>query len=117
MFLPLLTAMSTSPASVQMDEVRGRAQSLLSSSGSAQSVKADVQAMASVALPLSEKYLHVPAEVMLKENAVGRNKQEVIFSPTGAFPGCLLLFLISTHFSDLLMNLNRHLELYYSSFA
>uniref|UniRef100_A0A3Q0SMN5 Uncharacterized protein n=1 Tax=Amphilophus citrinellus TaxID=61819 RepID=A0A3Q0SMN5_AMPCI len=62
--------MSTSSASVQMEEVRGRAQTLLSSSGSAQDVKADVQTMASVALPLSEKYLHVSAEDMLRENSV-----------------------------------------------
>uniref|UniRef100_A0A3Q4H128 E3 ubiquitin-protein ligase RNF31-like n=1 Tax=Neolamprologus brichardi TaxID=32507 RepID=A0A3Q4H128_NEOBR len=69
-------AMSSSPASVQMDEARGRAQSLLSSSGSAQEVKADVQTMAAIELPLSEKYRHVSAEVMLKENSAGRNKQE-----------------------------------------
>lgn len=72
--------MSTSSASVQMEEVRGRAQTLLSSSGSAQDVKADVQTMASVALPLSEKYLHVSAEDMLRENSAGRNKQEVLES-------------------------------------
>lgn len=77
--------MSSSPASVQMDEARGRAQSLLSSSGSAQEVKADVQTMATIELPLSEKYRHVSAEVMLKENSAGRNKQEVIFSLKRSF--------------------------------
>ncbi|XP_071340705.1 E3 ubiquitin-protein ligase RNF31-like [Trachinotus anak] len=72
--------MSSSPPSVEMDEVRTRAQSLLSSSGSAQNVKAEVQTMASIALPLSEKYHHLPAEVMLRENTVCRNRQEVLES-------------------------------------
>lgn len=72
--------MSSSPASVQMDEARGRARSLLASSGSAQEVKADVQTMATIELPLSEKYRHISAEVMLKENSAGRNKQEVLES-------------------------------------
>lgn len=72
--------MSVSPASVQMDEVRLRAQSLLSSSGSAQDVKADVQTMASIALPVAEKYRHLRAEAILKENTAGRSKQEVVFS-------------------------------------
>lgn len=78
-----VTAMSSSPASVQMDEVRQRAQSLLTSSGSAQDVKADVQTMASIALPISEKYRHLTAEAMLKENTAGRSKQEVVFSLGG----------------------------------
>ncbi|KAM9332869.1 E3 ubiquitin-protein ligase RNF31-like isoform 1-T3 [Pholidichthys leucotaenia] len=63
-----------------MEEVRRRAQSLLSSSGSSQGVRADVQMMASVALPLSEKYRHFPAEVMLKENATGGSREEVLDS-------------------------------------
>uniref|UniRef100_UPI0037E93FC8 E3 ubiquitin-protein ligase RNF31-like n=1 Tax=Semicossyphus pulcher TaxID=241346 RepID=UPI0037E93FC8 len=67
----------SSSASDQLEEVRRRAQSLLSSSGSAQDVKAEVQAMASLPLPLSEKYRHFGAEAMLRENAVGRNRQEV----------------------------------------
>lgn len=71
--------MSISPASVQMDDVRLRAQSLLSSSGSAQDVKAEVQTMASIPLPVSEKYRHLTAEAMLKENTAGRSKQEVVF--------------------------------------
>ena len=72
-------AMSSSSLSVQMDEVRRRAQSVLSSSGVAQDVKADVQTMASIALPLSEKYRHLTAEDMLRENTASRSKQEVTF--------------------------------------
>ncbi|XP_037549700.1 E3 ubiquitin-protein ligase RNF31 [Nematolebias whitei] len=72
--------MSSSPASVQMDEVRQRAQLLLTSSGSAQDVKADVQTMASIALPFSEKYRHLTAEAMLKENTAGRSRQEALDS-------------------------------------
>ncbi|KAM9337319.1 E3 ubiquitin-protein ligase RNF31-like [Symphorus nematophorus] len=69
-----------SSASVQMDEARRKSQSLLSVSGSAQDVKADVQTMAGTPLPLSEKYRHFGVEAMLKENAVGRNRQEVVES-------------------------------------
>lgn len=72
--------MSGSPASVQMDEVRRRSQSILSVSGSAQDVKAEVQTMASLPLPLSEKYRHFGVEAMLKENTGESNKQEVKFS-------------------------------------
>ncbi|KAM6908817.1 E3 ubiquitin-protein ligase RNF31-like isoform 1-T1 [Lycodopsis pacificus] len=72
--------MSSSPASVQMEEVRRRSQSLLSSSGSAQDVKEEVQTMASVLLPLSEKYRHLGVEAMLRENAACRNTQEVLES-------------------------------------
>nr|XP_046226825.1 E3 ubiquitin-protein ligase RNF31-like [Scatophagus argus] len=72
--------MSGSPASVQMDEVRRRSQSLLSFSGSAQDVKADVQTMASIPLPLSEKYRHFGVEAMLRENTAGRNRDEVLES-------------------------------------
>ncbi|XP_068566398.1 E3 ubiquitin-protein ligase RNF31-like [Cebidichthys violaceus] len=72
--------MSSSPASVQMEEVRRRSQSLLSSSGSAQDVKEEVQTMASVLLPLSEKYRHLGVEAMLRENAACRNAQEVVES-------------------------------------
>ncbi|KAK9527334.1 hypothetical protein VZT92_013907 [Zoarces viviparus] len=72
--------MSSSPASVQMEEVRRRSQSLLSSSGSAQDVKEEVQTMASVLLPLSEKYRHLGVEAMLRENAACRNAQEVLES-------------------------------------
>lgn len=68
--------MSSSP-SVEMDEVRRRAKSQLSSSGSAQDVKVDVQTMASIALPLSEKYHELTVEDMLRDNAAGRNRQEV----------------------------------------
>lgn len=69
--------MSSSTASVQMDEVRRRSQSTLSVSGSAQDVKTDVQTMAGFSLPLSEKYHHLGVEVMLRENAGGNNRQEV----------------------------------------
>uniref|UniRef100_A0A3Q3W0N2 RING-type domain-containing protein n=1 Tax=Mola mola TaxID=94237 RepID=A0A3Q3W0N2_MOLML len=57
-----------------MDEVRRRTQSILSISGSAQDVKTEVQTMASLPLPLSEKYSHLGVEAMLKENAVGSNR-------------------------------------------
>lgn len=50
---------------------------MLSSSGQAQDVKTDVQTMAGVSLPPSEKYLQIGAEAMLRENAVGRNRLEV----------------------------------------
>ncbi|XP_030254798.1 E3 ubiquitin-protein ligase RNF31 [Sparus aurata] len=72
--------MSAGSPSVQMDEVRRRCQSLLSVSGSAQDVKADVQTMANIPLPLSEKYRHFGAEAVLRENTAGRNKQEVVES-------------------------------------
>ncbi|KAK5849762.1 hypothetical protein PBY51_014068 [Eleginops maclovinus] len=72
--------MSGGPASVQMDEVRSRSQSLLSASGVAQDVKVEVQTMATIALPLSEKYRHIGVEAILKENMACCNKQEVLES-------------------------------------
>lgn len=72
-------AMSSNPPSLEMDEVRSRAQSLLSSSGSAQNVKSEVQAMAGMNLPLSEKYHHLAVETMLRDNVTTRSKQEVKF--------------------------------------
>lgn len=69
--------MSSSPASVQMDDVRRRAQSALSLSGSALEVKADVQTMANMPLPPSEKYRHLGVEVMLRENTDQATRQEV----------------------------------------
>ncbi|XP_014916789.1 E3 ubiquitin-protein ligase RNF31 isoform X1 [Poecilia latipinna] len=69
--------MSSSAESIQMEEVRQRAQSLLSSSGLAQDVKAEVLTLASISLPVSEKYRHLTAEEMLKENTAGRNNLEV----------------------------------------
>nr|XP_020455386.1 E3 ubiquitin-protein ligase RNF31 isoform X2 [Monopterus albus] len=63
-----------------MDEVRKRAQSLLSSSGSAQDVKADVQTMAAITVPLSEKYHQLEVETMLRDNTAGCNRQEVLES-------------------------------------
>ncbi|XP_068200092.1 E3 ubiquitin-protein ligase RNF31 [Antennarius striatus] len=70
----------SSPASVQMEEVRRRSQSLLSLSGSAQDVKNDVQTMASIPLPLSEKYRHLGVETMLKENTAKCNTTEALES-------------------------------------
>ncbi|KAM4544175.1 E3 ubiquitin-protein ligase RNF31 [Fundulus diaphanus] len=72
--------MGDSPESVQMEEVRQTAQSLLASSGLAQDVKAQVLTLASIALPVSEKYRHLTAEEMLKENTAGRSKPEVLDS-------------------------------------
>ncbi|AWP21084.1 putative E3 ubiquitin-protein ligase RNF31 [Scophthalmus maximus] len=72
--------MSDSPLSAQMDEVRRRARSLLSSTGVAQDVKADVQTMAGVALPLSEKYVHLAVEAMLRENTASRSRAEALES-------------------------------------
>lgn len=90
--------MSGSPASVQMDEVRRRSQSILSVSGSAQDVKAEVQTMASIPLPLSEKYHHFGVEAMLRENTVESNKQEVKFS---SFQAIVLLLLLGKIFNDI----------------
>ncbi|XP_061569952.1 E3 ubiquitin-protein ligase RNF31-like isoform X2 [Cololabis saira] len=73
-------AESGSPAAVQMDEVRSRARSLLLSSGSAQDVKAEIQTMASVPLPVAEKYGHVTAEAMLRENTAGCSKSQALDS-------------------------------------
>lgn len=72
-----MSVMSGSPASVQMDDVRARAQSALSLSGSAQDVKADVQTMANLPLPPSEKYRHLGVEAMLRENTDQATRQEV----------------------------------------
>lgn len=60
-----------------MDEIRRRAQSVLSISGSAQEVKTEVLTMANTSLPLSEKYRHLEVETILRENTEGNNSQEV----------------------------------------
>ena len=60
-----------------LDEVRRRAVSRLSSSGLAQDVRADVQLMVNIPLSLSSKYRHIAAESMVRDNATGRNRQEV----------------------------------------
>ncbi|XP_029935669.1 E3 ubiquitin-protein ligase RNF31-like [Myripristis murdjan] len=70
--------MSSGQPSVQLEELRRRAVSRLSSSGSAQDVKAEVLAMASLALAPSEKYRHIAAEAMLRENAAGQSRQQVV---------------------------------------
>ncbi|KAM3860391.1 E3 ubiquitin-protein ligase RNF31-like [Diretmus argenteus] len=72
--------MSSSTLPTELEEIRRRAKSHLSSSGSAQDVKAEVQAMANLPLTLSEKYCHITAEAMLKENAAGHSRQEVVAS-------------------------------------
>lgn len=64
-------------SSEEMDEIRRRAQSLLSISGSAQDVKSEVMTMANTSLPLSEKYQHLEVENILRENTEGNNSQEV----------------------------------------
>lgn len=69
--------MCSSLSSVQMDEVRRRARSILSISGSAQDVKTEVQTIANISLPLSEKYQHLEVENILRENTEGNNSQEV----------------------------------------
>lgn len=74
---------------VRMEEVRRRAQALLSSSGSAQEVKAQVQVLAGMSLPLSEKYQLLRAEVMLQENTAGCSKQEVCAPPVTPQKYCL----------------------------
>lgn len=63
-----------------MEEARRRAQSLLASSGQAQDVRADVQLIAGFPLLLPLKYLHLRAESMLRENAAGKNRLEVLDS-------------------------------------
>lgn len=76
--------MSCSSPSVQMDEVKRRAQSILSSSGVAQDVKSDVQTIANMDVPLSEKYCHLAVEAMLKENTTSSSRQEVRAAPLSA---------------------------------
>lgn len=66
--------MSDVQPSVQLEEVRRRARSLLCS---AQDVKAVVQTMAGLPLPPSDKYRHLPADAMLRENTAVRSRQEV----------------------------------------
>ncbi|XP_056155351.1 E3 ubiquitin-protein ligase RNF31 [Lampris incognitus] len=72
--------MSSSPSAAKLEEERRRAVSYLSSSGSAQDVKSEIQTMANIPLALSDKYLHIPAEAMLRDNVVSQNRQEVLES-------------------------------------
>lgn len=67
----------SSLSSEEMDEIRRRAQSVLSISGSAQDVKTEVLTMANTSLPLSEKYQHLEVETILRENTEGNGSQEV----------------------------------------
>lgn len=62
---------------VEMDDIRSRAQSILSISGSAQDVKTEVLTMANISLPFSEKYQHLEVETILRENTEGNNSEEV----------------------------------------
>lgn len=74
--------------SAQLEEVRKRAESHLSLSGSAQEVKADVHVMAHIPLSPSEKYRHITAETMVRDNAAeGHSRHEVSSSlhPSGTF--------------------------------
>ncbi|KAK7881213.1 hypothetical protein WMY93_029622 [Mugilogobius chulae] len=63
-----------------MEESRRRAESLLSTSGQVQEARADVQNLARLPGPLSEKYLHIEAEAMLRDNTAGKSKEEVLES-------------------------------------
>ncbi|XP_061777297.1 E3 ubiquitin-protein ligase RNF31-like [Nerophis ophidion] len=62
-----------------MKEVKRRGQALLIS-GQFQDVRAEVQKLAAFCLPLSQKYHHIKAETILKENVAGSNKAEVLES-------------------------------------
>ncbi|XP_023680999.1 E3 ubiquitin-protein ligase RNF31-like isoform X1 [Paramormyrops kingsleyae] len=66
--------------SKRLEEIRSRAETSLSSNGSAQEVKDDVQAMANMPIPLSAKYCHIPAEIMVRENSAGDSWQESVTS-------------------------------------
>lgn len=68
-----------STQSVPFEEVRRRAESLLSYSGSAQALKADVQFMANVPLSLSDKFHHITAQTMVTQNIAGHSREEVRF--------------------------------------
>ncbi|KAG7455059.1 hypothetical protein MATL_G00252420 [Megalops atlanticus] len=64
--------------SSQLEELRGEAEAVLSSTGSAQEVKKDVLLMANIPFPLSAKYHHIAAENMVTENSMGGNRQETM---------------------------------------
>lgn len=68
---------STMALSDQFEEIRRRAQSRLTLSGSIPEIRADVTTMAEMALPLSKRYQHINAEKMVLENAVGQSRHEV----------------------------------------
>lgn len=61
----------------QLEEVRVNAEGSLSSPGSAQEMRAGVEAMANIPLPPSSKYRCIAAESMLTENSNGNNRKEV----------------------------------------
>ncbi|XP_055006750.1 LOW QUALITY PROTEIN: E3 ubiquitin-protein ligase RNF31-like [Boleophthalmus pectinirostris] len=63
-----------------MEETRRRAQSLLSASGQAQDARADVQHLARIPAPLSQKYLHIRAETILRDNTAVKSRHEVLES-------------------------------------
>ncbi|XP_012688696.3 LOW QUALITY PROTEIN: E3 ubiquitin-protein ligase RNF31 [Clupea harengus] len=62
----------------QFEELRRRAESQLTLSGSIPEIRTDVTLMAKMALPLSERYKHINAETMVSENAVGQSRHEVL---------------------------------------
>ncbi|XP_018589493.1 E3 ubiquitin-protein ligase RNF31 isoform X2 [Scleropages formosus] len=66
--------------SAQLDEMRSRAEAHLSSTGSAQEVKADVLAIANIPLPLSAKYCHIAGEALVTSNGTGDNRSESLVS-------------------------------------
>ncbi|CAL9697594.1 unnamed protein product [Knipowitschia caucasica] len=63
-----------------MEEVRQRAQVSLLKTGQAQDARADVQHLARLSAPLSQKYVHLRAGAMLRENTEGKSHQEVLES-------------------------------------
>ncbi|XP_062335867.1 E3 ubiquitin-protein ligase RNF31-like isoform X1 [Osmerus eperlanus] len=75
----------------EFEDVRRRAESRLSISGLAQDVKADVQTMANVPLPLSEKYSHIKAKTMVMENATRASRQENLESLSKLFKALSIL--------------------------
>ncbi|CDQ92259.1 unnamed protein product [Oncorhynchus mykiss] len=81
--------MSTQP--VPFEEVRRRAESLLSYSGSAQALKTDVQFMANVPLSLSDKFHHITAQTMVTQNIAGQSREEVLESVGRLFKALSIL--------------------------
>ncbi|XP_066578956.1 E3 ubiquitin-protein ligase RNF31 isoform X2 [Amia ocellicauda] len=63
----------------RLEELRARAETLLAS-GSAQEVRPAVEEMASLHLPLSDKYRHIAAEAMVRENGGGASDTESMSS-------------------------------------
>ncbi|MFT7800099.1 E3 ubiquitin-protein ligase RNF31-like isoform X1 [Arapaima gigas] len=66
--------------SAQLEEMRGRTEAHLSSTGSALEVKANVLAMANLPLPLSAKYRHIAGEALVVDNGTGDSQPEILVS-------------------------------------